>query len=297
MPPRSPRDTRTGDLFDRHDDADEANARALIDQLIAQTELYATSAAFEELLAFVVRLRAFAPFNAMLLHIQKPGLTHAATAADWLARFGRKPKADARPLVVLRAMGPVDFVFDVQDTEGPELPSAAFTFPVLDNLTPARFSEMLAEARRQMFELKFIDAGDAVAGRVELVTRATTKSGKNVYRIVVNQKHTPQIQFVTLAHELAHIFLGHLGEDRGRRVTARVGLAHPKEEVEAETVAWIVAHRNGLKPRSESYLDSYKAAFKGLDFYTIMRAANAVETVMGISARRLWDDKLKGGVK
>ena len=66
--------------------------------------------------------------------------------------------------------------------------------------------------------------------------------------------------------------------------------------MEAETVAWIVAHRNGLKPRSESYLDSYKGAFEGLDYYTIMRAANAVETVMGISAHRLWDDKLKGGV-
>lgn len=294
MPPRRPRDSRTGDLFDRHDDADEANARALIDQLIAQTELYATSAAFEDLLAFVVRLRAFAPFNAMLLHIQKPGLTHAATAADWLARFGRKPKPDARPLLILRAMGPVDFVFDVQDTEGPELPNAAFTFPVLGDLTSARFSEMLAEVRRQMFELKFIDAGDAVAGRVELVTRAVKKTGKNVYRIAINRNHSPRIQFVTLAHELGHLFLGHLGEDRGRRISARVGLPHAKVEVEAETVAWIVAHRNGLRPRSESYLDSYKAAFEGLDYYAIMRAANAVETVMGISAHRLWDDKLKG---
>jgi hypothetical protein len=294
MAPRRPRDTRTGDLFARPDEADDASARALIDQLIAQTELYATSAAFDELLAFVVRLRAFAPFNAMLLHIQKPGLTHAATAADWLARFRRKPKPDARPLLILRAMGPVDFVFDFQDTEGPELPSAAFTFPVFGDLTAARFSEMLAEARRQMFEVTFIDAGDAVAGRVELVTRAKTKTGRNVYRIAINRNHTPPIQFVTLAHELAHLFLGHLGEDRGRRVAARVGLPHAKEEVEAETVAWIVAHRNGLKPRSESYLDRYKAAFEGLDYYTIMRAANAVETVMGISAHRLWDDALKG---
>ena len=187
--------TRQASLFEWDDDVEEATARATIDQLIAQTELYSSSAAFEELLAFVVRLRGFAPFNAMLLHIQKPGLTHAATTADWLARFGRKPKADARPLLILRAMGPVDFVFDVLDTDGPKLPDAAFTFPVLGDLTPAQFSEMLAEARRQKLELKFIDAGDAVAGRVELLERAKTKSGKNAYRIIINQNHTPPVRF------------------------------------------------------------------------------------------------------
>src|SRR6516225_5980710 len=50
--------------------------RALIDQLIAATRLYDTREAVEELMAFTIRLRAFAPFNAMILHIQRPGLTH-----------------------------------------------------------------------------------------------------------------------------------------------------------------------------------------------------------------------------
>src|SRR5258708_15467438 len=71
---------------------EEARDRALIEQLIAATRLYASSTAIRELLDFTVRLRAFAPFNAMLLHIQKPGLTHAATAVDWWRRFGRVPK-------------------------------------------------------------------------------------------------------------------------------------------------------------------------------------------------------------
>ena len=92
--------------------------RALIDQLIAATRLYNSSKAVHELFAFIVRLREFAPFNAMLLHIQKPGLTHAATARDWWSRFGCVPESGARPLLVLRAMGPVDFVFDILDVEG-----------------------------------------------------------------------------------------------------------------------------------------------------------------------------------
>ena len=138
--------------------------RALIEQLIAATRLYASSTAIKELLEFTVRLRAFAPFNAMLLHIQKPGLTHAATAADWWQRFGRVPKEGARPLIVLRVMGPVDFVFDVLDTEGRDLPDQAFTFPTLGNISQERFDTITACVTRSGIELKRLDAGDAQAG-------------------------------------------------------------------------------------------------------------------------------------
>src|SRR5258707_11970603 len=36
--------------------------------------IHKTTAAYKDLLDFVVRLRNFAPFNAMLLQVQKPGL-------------------------------------------------------------------------------------------------------------------------------------------------------------------------------------------------------------------------------
>ena len=48
-------------------------ARSLLDQLLEDSRLYKTSADYKALLDFVVRLRNFAPFNAMLLQIQKPG--------------------------------------------------------------------------------------------------------------------------------------------------------------------------------------------------------------------------------
>ena len=85
----------------------EEHERALIDRLIAATRLYSSSEAIDALFKFTIRLREFAPFNAMLLHIQKPGLTHAATARDWWTRFGRVPKKGARPLLILRVMGPL----------------------------------------------------------------------------------------------------------------------------------------------------------------------------------------------
>ena len=61
---------------------------------------------------------------------------------------------------------------------------------------------------------------------------------------------------------------------------------HALKEVEKEITAYIVAKRNKITPMSESYLANYKHAFKNLNLYGIMHAANAVETAMGISAKR-----------
>jgi hypothetical protein len=63
--------------------------------------IHKTTVAYKDLLDFVIRLRNFARFNAMLLQVQKPGLTYAASTVSWLARFDRKPKDGARPLLIL----------------------------------------------------------------------------------------------------------------------------------------------------------------------------------------------------
>ncbi|RZO86860.1 MAG: hypothetical protein EVA65_00865 [Oceanococcus sp.] len=65
------------DLFEQD------KARSLLDQLLADSRMYKSSDDYNALLDFVVRLRDFAPFNAMLLQVQKPGLSYAASAKDW----------------------------------------------------------------------------------------------------------------------------------------------------------------------------------------------------------------------
>ncbi len=76
-------------------------ARSLLDQLFADSRLYTQSKDYMQLLDFVARLRNVAPFNALLLQVQKPGLSYAASARDWRERFGRSPKVGARPLLIL----------------------------------------------------------------------------------------------------------------------------------------------------------------------------------------------------
>jgi hypothetical protein len=278
--------TAQPDLFEHAGQGREARERALLDQLIAATRLYSTADAVKELLAFTARLRAFAPYNAMLLHIQKPGLTYAATAWDWAERFGRRPKEGARPLVVLRTMGPVDFVFDVLDTEGRDLPPAAFVFPTLGNLSEARLAEMKRPAAKEGIEIIALSSGDSQAGWIRAV-RAASFTEKGTYRVALNASHDVPTRFVTLAHELAHLFLGHLGQDPKRNVPDRRHRSHAHREVEAEMTAWLVAQRSGVKPRSESYLAGYQGAIPDIDLYAVMRSANAVETAMGTSAAAL----------
>jgi hypothetical protein len=279
------------DLFTPKPQEKVSAEQALIDQLIAATKLYDSSEAIEALFAFTINLREFAPFNAMLLHIQKPGLTHAATAHDWWQRFGRVPKKGTRPLLVLRTKGPVDFVFDILDTEGREVPGDAFAFPTFGDLPDNRFGELMRSVAKERIDLIPLDSGDGQAGWIRLLAESKAKTSKNVYQLAYNRNHTAPTRFVTVAHELAHLYLGHLGSDAGRRVPNRRDTPHALMEVEADMVAYLVAMRNGLKPRSESYLANYKGAFEDLNLYAVTRAANAVETAMGIASHKLWNEK------
>jgi len=268
------------DLFAYPGDDEEEKSRAFIDQLIADTHLYDSANALRELLDFTVRLRNIAPFNAMLLHIQKPGLSYAARAKDWWENFGRKPKPYARPLMVLRMFGPVDFVYDVLDTEGPPLPDAAFAFPTEGEVPNAYVSMVESKLRRIGLHIQWLDRGDHSAGHARPLTSHGDKTRYEQFEVAVNRNHPAPVQVVTLAHEMGHIYLGHCGADEKRKVKFNRPQNTDLREVEAETVAYLVAKRTGLSPKSELYLEQYKGAFEGLDLHRILKVASAVEREM-----------------
>jgi hypothetical protein len=262
--------------------------RTLLDALLTDSRLYHKTADYRALLDFVVRLRNFAPFNAMLLQMQKPGLTYAASAADWRTRFGRKPKEGARPLLILWPFAPVALVYDVMDTEGEDLPQDVPSFfargPIRESEI-ARFRELTGNKNILWADL---DAGDASAGSIRCTRRAANDKESNTYRIFINKNHPAAVQFVTLAHELAHLFLGHLGADNALGVKDRSDLAHRQEELEAESVAFIVCERNGVESRSRTYLANFvdqNTTVGNLDIYQVMHAAGQIETLLGIGAK------------
>lgn len=271
-------------------------SRSLLDQLLSDSRLYTQSKDFKELLDFVVRLRNFAPFNAMLLQVQKPGLSYAASARDWRERFGRTPKAAARPLLILWPFGPVALVYDVLDTEGDDLPQDVSSFFAHGTIDEKRVSSFVPLMIKNNIELRWIDAGDYSAGSIQVTRRSTDPKIPSQYQMLVNRNHAAAIQFTTLAHELGHLFLGHLGPDKTLSVPARPKMSHAQVEIEAESVAYLVCARNGITSKSETYLKNFvteNTTIEHIDFYQVMRAAGQVETLLGLAAQTKYDRPTK----
>jgi hypothetical protein len=281
------------DLVDGQQDLfEDESTRTLLDQLLADSRLYRRSADYKDLLSFVVRLREFAPFNAMLLQVQKPGLSYAASEKDWWLRFRRRPKEGARPLLILWPFGPVALVYDVMDTEGDTLPEDVSSFVARGKIGREQLISFEALLSRKSIKLSWVDAGDRSAGLIRVVRRASDDSGVTQYRININQNHEAAVQFSTLAHELGHLFLGHLGPDKKLSIPRRRRLEHDKQEIEAESVAYIVCQRNGIEPKSQTYLSAFVGADTSLgdvDVYQVMRAAGQVETLLNIATRSRFD--------
>ena len=92
-------------------------ARRVLDELFNLAKTFNSSKAYLELMEFMARFRLYSPFNAMLIYTQMPGARFVATPRRWMQDFYREIKAGARPIVILRPMGPVLFVFDISDTK------------------------------------------------------------------------------------------------------------------------------------------------------------------------------------
>jgi hypothetical protein len=278
--------------MDQLDLFETSEARSLLDQLITDSRLYTSSDDFKKLLQFVVRLRNFAPFNAMLLQLQKPGLSYAASARDWRDRFNRCPVEGARPLLILWPFGPVALVYDVQDTEGDQLPEDVNPFIAHGDMDDKRMEAFLVLLGKKNIQHQWIDAGDGKAGSITLVGRAADSKSYSKYRMAINTNHAAPVKFSTLAHELGHLLLGHLGNDPKLKIPKRTPLTLAQRELEAESVAYLVCERNGVSVKSETYLSTYvtkNSTLGELDLYQVMRAAGQVEAMLGLTAHTKYD--------
>lgn len=265
----------------------DEDPRSLLDKLLTDSQLYHQSKDYKELLEFVVRLREFAPFNAMLLQVQKPGLRYAASALDWLGRFERKPKVGARPLLILWPFGPVALVYDVLDTEGKPIPENVEIFVVHGSMSQDVLNSFKVLLTRKHIAMRWVDEGDGKAGLIGVIERPSDDKGYTEYQIYINDNHDAPVQFNTLAHELGHLFLGHLGRDKKLSIPIRQRLTHKQQEIEAESVAYIVCHRNGIQPKSQTYLSSFvdsETTLENIDVYQVMRADGQVETALKLAS-------------
>lgn len=260
------------------------DCRSAIDQLFLEAFATQGSQAFDDFLNFVVKFSNLSMYNTMLVRVQRPGSGAVATRKKWL-EFGRTLKPDAIPIVILRPFGPVSFVFEQGDTDGKPLPgeedSSLFATGKLSQKIYEQSREAAKKYRIKVEETNSYGAllAGTAAGYSIRPEAFETKIGHS-FRIRLNAKHDLPTRFATLAHELGHIYCGHVGEDSKGRWPKRTHLSHAQVELEAEAVAWLVCQRNGVKSRSREYLSDLMkdADLSGISMYGIFEAANRVES-------------------
>jgi len=257
---------------------------AALDELFGAIDKYRTTEGFRDLLAFLRKMASVGPYNALLLHIQRPGASFVATVRGW-AQLGRTVRRDANPLVTLRPFGPVEFVYDIDDTTGPHLNEDLLEpFRASGHLAPAVLSRAREHAERDGIAVCDLDLGRALAGRVsgQLPGREIVKlrNGDPALLVVDLAKPLPtEAKFATLVHELAHVYCGHLVAPSGVWWPART-VDYACREFEAEAVAWIVSARHGIDPGSYRYLEGFlkpQARLPDVSLNQIMVAANHIE--------------------
>ena len=274
------------------------NSRGTLDELFTLARRYRTSAAYAELLNFVARFRFYAPFNAMLVHVQMAGATFVAPAHRWLRDYGRRIRPEARPLVILQPMGPVMFVFDVSDTEAldgaaPLPPEVERPFEIRSGRIGSGLERTIRNAVRDGVEVVSRKAGSQSAGMIKHATAVrfmryppaptlsdTVHQVPVRYELLLNADHTPEASYATLAHELGHLYCGHLGTPNERWWPDRRHAADDVSEIEAESVAYVVCCRQGIDNPSAEYLSSYLYAhteMPPISLDCVMKASGLIE--------------------
>ena len=226
-----------------------------IDQLLRASSAYRTSSAFQEMVGFMANFRDYAPFNNMLVRIQNPTCSFYATKRDWDGRFKRRLKEDARPMLILAPMHPVMLVYDLDQTDGAPLPEELRNFASFEGEFDAKALERVVgnAATRDRTRIDFKRLSSTNAG---IATIAGGSDGSKM-RIAVHDQLDWPSRYGVVCHELAHVYLGHLGGDKDGWWPARGNLSRRAMEVEAESVAYIVARRAGLSGSSSRYVSRY----------------------------------------
>jgi hypothetical protein len=281
LPLELPAET-TSALSDSH--YDQETARKALDDLISRALAYRTGPELKALLDFMKRFRHLAPYNAMLLHVQNPGIGYALQPRFWGRDYHRRVRPGARPYVILQPFGPVAFVFELSDTE-PINPAVDLVPEIVKNPFPTKgqppigaLENVISACLEVGIEVERRDRGTLLAGSVQRLSYRTPP-----FYILLNSKHTEAQQLGTLAHELAHVFCGHLGAFEGGFWPERRRTSKAAREFEAEAVAHLVTDRLNLDIGSVQYLAGYLCDDKPLPNYsldTVLKAVNKIEEML-----------------
>lgn len=250
--------------------------KSSIDALLASTLHVRHLRDYQEMLSFMARFRDYSPYNNMLVKVQNPACSFFASKRDWEQRFRRRLKEDARPMMILAVMGPLMCVYDLDQTEGPELPERLRNFARFEGaFNPEWMNRLVANAANFGIKVDMSRLSSTNAGYATTRARSPWKM-----RVALHEELDFPSLFGVLCHELGHIFLGHLGQDEDGWWPSRTHLTHSAIEVEAESVAFLVSERFGMTGSSDAYVAALTERGElpvGVSLDNVARVAGLVE--------------------
>lgn len=258
-----------------------------LDALFKRAYLYRNSKEFIRFINFINRFNHYSRYNTMLVYAQNRAVTFFGGEVYWRKKFSRTIKEDARPYVIMAPGGPVMMVYDIFETEGELSPEQLLEdglgirpFEVKGHFIPKTMHNALESAFSIGLQVKFKPLSYFNGGYV-----TTIFSGK--VEINLNEYAPPAEQFCTLLHELAHLFLGHTGHkylyyiNKPKAITLpQRKLSTSAEELEAETVAYLIMYKLGLETRSAEYIAGYIKSDQVLlevNYEIIIKTADKIE--------------------
>lgn len=266
------------DRFKKHKEP----GRALDEFFQACTDFRKTDT-FIEAMKFVAKFTDYAPINAFLIYAQKPTATFVASASKWRRYHGRKIKDGARPIVILRPMGPVGFVYDFEETDGRRIPDY-YGEPYRVTGDPAK--RKWDNTFQHCIE---VDGFRVIYTEKSCLNAAcVSKRRGDDYLIEINRAFEDErLKYSFLTHELAHIYCGHLGADereaKKKRWDNRTHLKRNQMEIEAETVAFLVCSRSGLETKAMEYVAGYlqntHEDLSAISVKTILDVASSIQNM------------------
>lgn len=273
-----------------------------VDEMFAADNRYRDSREYFQILNFIARLPQYSAFNGFLLYTQNPTLSLVATARTWARKFGRRIKFNARPLLILAPMGPVRFVYDLDDTEGdPVIAEQLISYPIPERLPASVYENTIHNCTLHGIEVREVVSNDRLNDTTLRMTPSIRKKYTHLklvndagYLIMLDPADTTETKFARLAVELAHILCGHLGIDKNAWWSERHHLSATQQELEAESVACLICQRKGLASITKRFLQHYQITDQQLPVFSlnaILQAVNYIEAM----GRSRWRKPKKQG--
>lgn len=263
-----------------------------IDELFRSSKKYRNSVAFIKFFNFIAKFNHYSRFNSMLIFLQDESVIFFGSSKFWQNNYNRRVKEGARPYIVLQPFGPVMVVFDIFSTEGKETHDeflirelGSKPFDVQGLINPEILNNAILETKKFGIKVTYKSLSYIKSGSILI-------NSNDQLEIFLNIGLSYEQNFATLIHELGHLFLGHLSGDlsgsfvenaKGKQMKInKRQLKIETEELEAETVSFLICKKLGLETRSAEYLAGYINSEKDLEefsYESVIKTADKIEEV------------------